>query len=629
MGRKSIALLLGDLAAVIAASLAANYLRFDAFLASEFTHYSQWLVIDLVVTPVAFYATGLYSGIWRYASVTDLLLISKGVAARTILLISLFILLGYDRGVPRSVVLIDAMIVFGFVGGVRFLTRMQRELSQARIRKTRRPVLIVGAGDAGEIILREMRNNQKLDYNPVGFIDDDPAKWGVRIHGVPVLGPREDIPRIAGERQVKEAVVAIPSATGSDLTEVYKYCQRAGIRTRTLPPMKNLIDGEVHLSQVRDVELEDLLGRAPVKVDLAAIGSYLREKRVVVTGGGGSIGRELARQVAEFEPELLVILDRNENNMYFVELDLRKRFPSLALEAVVADVTDQPRMEEVFRRYRPQTVFHAAAYKHVPLMELNAVEAFKNNILGTWITAREAEAQGCERFVLISTDKAVNPVSVMGATKRVAELVVQDLNAGSTCFVSVRFGNVLGSDGSVVPLFKKQIADGGPVTVTHPDVTRFFMTIPEAVQLVLQAGTMGRGGEIYILDMGQPIKIVDLANNLIDLSGFSPGTDIEIVFTGLRPGEKLHEELHLKREDVQATAHEKILRCREEGARARDLLGRISKREFGEGNGAPLTEASVRRTLAEIVPEFSDTRSREAAAGSEFPGPPGAQDAVT
>jgi FlaA1/EpsC-like NDP-sugar epimerase len=629
MGRKSIILLAGDLVAVVVASLAANYLRFDSFIAAEFVHYSQWLVIDLVVTPIAFYAVGLYRGIWRYASVSDLILISKAVGARSILLVSLFILLGYERGVPRSVVLIDAMIVFGLVGGVRFLTRMQRELTQARIRKTRRPVLIVGAGDAGEIILREMRNNQKLDYNAVGFIDDDPGKWGVRIHGVPVLGGREDIPRIASERQVREAVVAIPSATGSDLTEVYKYCQRAGIRTRTLPPMKNLIDGQVHLSQVRDVELEDLLGREPVKVDLAAIGSYLRGKRVVVTGGGGSIGREIARQVAEFEPELLVILDRNENSMYFVEIDLRKRFPALGLEAAVADVTDQPRMEEIFERYRPQTVFHAAAYKHVPLMELNASEAFKNNVLGTWITARESEAHGCERFVLISTDKAVNAVSVMGATKRVAELVVQDMNRGATCFVSVRFGNVLGSDGSVVPLFKKQISDGGPVTVTHPDVTRFFMTIPEAVQLVLQAGTMGKGGEIYILDMGHPIRIVDLANNLIDLSGFTPGTDIEIVFTGLRPGEKLHEELHLEREHVQSTAHEKIMRCREPEGAARDLLGRISRFDGGPEMEHALSDATVRRMLAEIVPEFPALRSREAAAEGEPPAPPEARDTIS
>ncbi|HXI03922.1 MAG TPA: nucleoside-diphosphate sugar epimerase/dehydratase, partial [Candidatus Saccharimonadales bacterium] len=370
------------------------------------------------------------------------------------------------------------------------------------------------------------------------------------------------------------------------------------------PPMKHLIDGEVHLSQVRDVELEDLLGREPVKVDLAAIGAYLRGKRVIVTGGGGSIGRELARQIAEFEPEVLVILDRNENNMYFVELELRKRFPSLALEAVVADITDQLRMEEVFGLYRPQTVFHAAAYKHVPLMELNASEAFKNNVLGTWITAREAASHGCEHFVLISTDKAVNPVSVMGATKRVAELVTQGMNGGATRFVSVRFGNVLGSDGSVVPLFKKQIAEGGPVTVTHPEVTRYFMTIPEAVQLVLQAGTMGRGGEIYILDMGRAIKIVDLAYNLIDLSGFSPGTDIEVVFTGLRPGEKLHEELHLNREDVENTAHEKILMCRERGRGETDLLGRLARIGSRTGEDGFFTDGSVRQILSELVAEF-------------------------
>ncbi len=622
MNRKSAVLLVADMVAVVLASLAANYLRFDTPFPSAFVHFEQWLVIDLVVTPLAFYATGLYRGIWRYASVTDLLLILKSVGARSILLVALFILLGYDRGMPRSVVLIDAMIVFGLVGGVRFLTRMQKELSQARVLKTRRPILIVGAGDAGEIILREMRNNQRMDYNPVGFIDDDAAKWGVRIHGVPVLGGHEEIPRVAAERQVREVVVAIPSASGSDLAEVYKYCQRAGLRTRTLPPMKQLIDGQVHLSQVRDVELEDLLGRDPVKVDLAAIGSYLQGKRVLVTGGGGSIGRELARQVAEFEPEQLILLDRNENNMYFVELELRKRFPTLALEAVVADITDQPRMEEVFGLYRPHTVFHAAAYKHVPLMELNAAEAFKNNVIGTWITAREAESHGCERFVLISTDKAVNPVSVMGATKRVAELVVQSMNRGSTRFVSVRFGNVLGSDGSVVPLFKKQIAEGGPVTVTHPDVTRYFMTIPEAVQLVLQAGTMGQGGEVYILDMGQAIRIVDLARNLIDLSGFAPGSDIEIVFTGLRPGEKLHEELHLNREDIQATSHEKILKCREEGTAESDLLTRLAALRGRGSGGIEMTDGPVRLALAELVPEFAASGGRVVASRQTPPPEP-------
>ena len=326
-GGKGAVILACDLAAIVVAMLAANFLRFDAFFPKTFVQAPHWLLVDLVVSPISFYFLGLYRGVWRYASISDLLLISRAVAVRTLLLVAIFIFLGYDRGVPRSVILIDAMIVFGLVGGVRLLTRMQREIVQSKTLKKKRPVLIIGAGDAGEIIFREMKNNVRLDYNPVGFVDDDPLKWGVRIHGIPVLGGREEIPRIAAERQVREAIIAIPSATGPELAEVYAYCQRAGIRTKTVPPVSQLIDGQVHLSQVRDVELEDLLGRQTVKVDLAAIGASLRGKCVLITGGGGSIGRELARQIAEFEPERLVLLDRNENSVYFVEMELRKRFP--------------------------------------------------------------------------------------------------------------------------------------------------------------------------------------------------------------------------------------------------------------------------------------------------------------
>jgi len=502
------------------------------------------------------------------------------------------------------VILIDAMIVFGLVGGARLVTRMQRELVQAKTLKKKRPVLIIGAGDAGEIIFREMKNNMRLDYNPVGFIDDDPGKWGVRIHGIPVLGGREEIPRIAAERQVREAIIAIPSATGHDLSEVYVYCQRAGLRTKTLPALSQLIDGEVHLSQVRDVELEDLLGRKAVKVDLASIGASLRNKRVLISGGGGSIGRELARQVAEFEPERLVLLDRNENNVYFVEMELRKRFPSLALEVVIADILDRPRLHDVVALFKPHTVFHAAAYKHVPMMELNAVEAFKNNVMGTLNLAEEAMQQPSERFVLISTDKAVNPLSVMGATKRLAELLVQEMNSEATRFVSVRFGNVLGSDGSVVPLFKKQIAEGGPVTVTHPDVTRYFMTIPEAVQLVLQAGTMGKGGEVFMLDMGDPIKIVDLARNLIELSGFTPDVDIQLAYTGLRPGEKLHEELRHTRENMEPTSHDKIHRYLDVATPGVGIRRKLDVLLADVApDGRPGTDFDVRRILGDLVPE--------------------------
>lgn len=604
LDRKGHALVLMDVAAVIVSAIGANYLRFDEIYPADFNHFGQWLLLDLLLTPVVFYAVGLYRSAWRYASINDVKVIVYAVGARTLLLMSLFIFLGHDRGVPRSTIIMQAILLLGSVGGIRMLTRMRREMVQQKSLRNKTPILIIGAGDAGEIILRELRGNRTLPYNPIGFIDDDAGKWGIRIHGVPVLGGTRDIPRIARGRRVTEAIIAIPSATGHQLREIYRACKTAGVRTKTVPPVSQLFEGRLSLSQIRDVELEDLLGREAVSVEMDVIRAGLSGRRVMITGGAGSIGRELARQVAEQGPERLVVLDRNENSMYFTEMDLRKRFPGVRIDFVVGDILDRPRLHDVMEACGPEIIFHAAAFKHVPMMELNAVEAFKNNVLGTRNVAEKAAELDVERFVLISTDKAVNPVSVMGGTKRLAELVLHDLE-GPTRFVSVRFGNVLGSDGSVVPLFKKQIAEGGPVTVTHPEVSRYFMTITEAVQLVLQAGTMGVGGEVFLLDMGHPVRIVDLARNLIELSGFRPDEDIEIVYTGLRPGEKLHEELHYRGEEWLATTHEKILKFRNGAGTPGLVLQRLRHIEHELGTAAATEmDAAVRLALSELIPEF-------------------------
>ncbi len=608
--RKDLTLLLSDLAAIFAAAFGANYLRFDRFYPSEFVHFERWLIIDLILTPVVFYLMGLYRRSWRYASINDLKVIVAAVGVRTLGLISLFIFLGYDRGVPRSTIMVQAILVLGGVGGSRLLIRVRRELSRQKTLRGKPPVLIVGAGDTGEIILRELRNNRSFPYNPIGFVDDNMERWGERIHGVPVLGGTADIPRIAFKRKVRDVIIAIPSASGRELKQIYMLCKAVGMRTKTVPMAGELHGGRLYLSQIRNVELEDLLGREAVRVDLDVISGKLAGKRVLITGGAGSIGRELARQVAGFGPELLVVLDRNENSIYFTELDLRKRFPGVALECAVGDVLDRTRLDDIMERCAPQIVFHAAAFKHVPMMEANAAEAFKNNVLGTRNVAEKAARLNAERFVLISTDKAVNPVSVMGGTKRLAEMALSEIPA-STRFMSVRFGNVLGSDGSVVPLFKKQIAEGGPVTVTHPEVTRYFMTISEAVHLVLQAGSMGKGGEVFLLDMGEPIRIVDLARNLIELSGFKPDEEIEILYSGLRPGEKLHEELYLRGEEWEETSHEKIMRLRSNAGPPPGLTGRLDMMARAlQTSAGPEMEQVVRALMADLIPDFGGEGSR-------------------
>ncbi|MHC5059896.1 MAG: polysaccharide biosynthesis protein [Planctomycetota bacterium] len=459
----------------------------------------------------------------------------------------------------------DVILLFDFVttvvilGGLRMVVRLYHEEYFTESHGGLKRFLIVGGGDAGEALLREIVRIKKEQYDVIGFIDDDPAKQGVSIHGISVMGTVEQLPQICQKEKIDEIAIAIPSATPKELRRVVQICQGAKIRFRTVPSITDIASGKLKVSQIRDVDIDDLLGREVVQLDLDLIEKFLKNKIILITGSGGSIGSEMCRQVCNFDPKKLLLVEQAENPLFYIDRELSKSFPQVATEALVCDITNKGRLEYIFQKYRPEVVIHAAAHKHVPLMETNPGEAVKNNIVGTRNVSDLADAYGATDFVMISTDKAVNPTSIMGSSKRVAEMYIQDLNNTSeTHFVTVRFGNVLGSEGSVVPIFNKQIAAGGPVTVTHPEMKRYFMTIPEASQLVLQAATMGQGGEIFVLDMGEPVKIVDLAKELITLSGFRPGEDIEIAFIGLRPGEKLFEELSIAGEDMLATRHSKI-----------------------------------------------------------------------
>ena len=507
-----------------------------------------------------FYIFQLYNNLWKYASLSEMFMIGFACLGACGMTYLSFRYLEYK--VPLSVYMLYGFMIVGFTGLNRIIYRVFRRyptiLSRLLTRDYRR-VMVVGAGEAGAMVIKELQAHPEIKMKPVVVVDDDIAKHKSRIKGVRILGDRNAIPALARELKIDEIIIAMPSAPKNEIRNILDICKTTKCKLRTLPGVYELIDGKVTINNIRDVEIEDLLGREPIKVDLDKIAGYLHDEVVLVTGGGGSIGSELCRQIAQQKPKKLLILDIYENGAYELQQELLRKHPDLDQEVIIASVRERSRMEFIFDKYRPGVVFHAAAHKHVPLMEKNPTEAVKNNVFGTLNTAECADKYGTKRFVLISTDKAVNPTNIMGATKRIAEMIIQAMDKHSkTEFVAVRFGNVLGSNGSVIPLFKKQIEQGGPVTVTHPEITRFFMTIPEAVQLVIQAGAMAKGGEIFILDMGEPVMIVDLARDLIRLSGLEPDVDIEIKFTGLRPGEKLYEELLLEEEGLTATYHEKI-----------------------------------------------------------------------
>lgn len=560
--------LLGDVAAWAVIPFIALAIRLDGF--AGIPPYADQLLVfaglAIVTKFVAMWALGLYRRFWLFASVDELLLISVAVllgavAGSVAYVVTEMMVLNPVARLPRSVPLIDALLTLFVVGGVRLAPRTSVTIRERLLGgSTGRRVLIVGAGGAGTATAKELRSNRNLGLHPVGFIDDDPLKIRRTLFGLPVLGNHEGIPRIAKQLRVKDVIIAMPRAPGRAIREIKEICVAAGLDTKTIPGMHDLISGRVRVSQLRDVQIEDLLRREPVKTDQAAVAELVAGETVLVTGAGGSIGSEICRQIARLRAKRIVLLGHGENPIFDIHHELNASgYPDLSLAPVIADIRDRDRIHRILQEHQPRVVFHAAAHKHVPMMEANPLEAVTNNVGGTMNVVSASESADVERFVLISTDKAVKPANIMGLTKLLAEMLVHDVSVRTgRPYVSVRFGNVLASRGSVVPLFQKQIAAGGPVTVTHPDMMRYFMTIPEAVQLVLQAATLGTGGETFVLDMGEPVKIVDLANDLIKLSGYEVGTDIHIEYTGLRAGEKLFEELFSGDEVHRRTVHEKI-----------------------------------------------------------------------
>ena len=560
--QRIIVLVIFDIIAVNLAAFMALLIRhelsFANLMASGFVEEFEKLIPVITVSAILMFAIfRLYSSLWEYAGVNELVLIALASAAATILQTAVMIAIGFS--LPRSFPLLYCIMVMILITFERFSYRFIRKMKREKRINPKKRTMIIGAGEAGAAAIREFKQSPNSQNRPVCVIDDEPSKQGKLIRGVKIAGGRNDIADCADKYQVEEIVLAIPGAPNREKKKIIGLCQETGCAIKTLPSISQLANGEVSIQKIRNVEIEDLLGREEVKTDMGGISEYITGKRVLVTGGGGSIGSELCRQIASYAPEILVIFDIYENNAYALQQELMNLYPELDLKVMIGSVRDINRLNYIFSKYRPDIVYHAAAHKHVPLMEDSPGEAIKNNVMGTYNVAQVCDTFGVGKMVLISTDKAVRPTNIMGASKRICEMIVQMFDRKSeTSYVAVRFGNVLGSNGSVIPLFKKQIERGGPVTVTHKDIIRYFMTIPEAVSLILQAGAYATGGEIFVLDMGEPVKIDELARNMIRLSGFEPGTDIEIKYTGLRPGEKLYEELLLSEEGLKKTPNDLI-----------------------------------------------------------------------
>lgn len=536
-------------------------IRFDLSFNNIPTHYLDAILAyvpwNTVITILIFYCCRLYHSLWKYASIDEVTNVMIGcILAAAAQYIGIHVM---NLHVPRSYYPLSMIFLMVGVVGTRFIYRFLRLLSNRYHGAKKSRIMIIGAGEAANVIIREITVSQYVDGTVVCIIDDNRSKVGRYIQGVKIVGTRHKIVEAARKYEITDIIIAIPTAPRKEIRSILEICKETNCTLKILPGIYQLINEEVSVSRLRTVEIEDLLGREPVRIDAREVSDFLRGKIVMVTGGGGSIGSELCRQIASFSPAKLIIVDIYENNAYFVQQELKNRYPKIELEVLIASVRNTNRMDQIFDKYRPEFVYHAAAHKHVPLMEDSPNEAIKNNVGGTLKLAKAADKYGVKRFIFISTDKAVNPTNIMGASKRICEMIIQSFNRKSqTEFVAVRFGNVLGSNGSVIPLFKQQIMNGGPVTVTHPDIIRYFMTIPEAVSLVLQAGVYAHGGEIFVLDMGEPVKIADLAKNLIKLSGFIPDKDIRIEYTGLRPGEKLYEELLMKEEGLKETNNNRI-----------------------------------------------------------------------
>jgi FlaA1/EpsC-like NDP-sugar epimerase len=610
-----------DAALVFVSFFMAHLIRFDF-------EFPQWAMEGLkAMLPyilggklLCFYVFDLYKGMWRYTSLNELMNIIKASTAASLVLIAFFLYKNRFEMISRSVFIIDWCLTLMLLIGLRVFTRICFEQFTENIsardvlnrismifrkqKKKGRGVLIIGAGDCGENICREFRENPAIQSHVIGFLDDDVSKTGRKIHGVPVLGTIDTIEQVIKFTDADNVIIAIPSAGSQQMRRIVDLCRKADVNFKTIPDMGELIDGKIHINSIRNVEYRDLLGREPVKLDKTEIGNYLSKRRVLVTGAGGSIGTGLCRQICRFSPEMIILLERAESPLYEIDLELAKNFKGIEIIPVLGDIQDKKELDKIFGRFRPDIVFHAAAYKHVPMLENHPWKAVENNIVGTGNLVEAAHDSGCDRFVFVSTDKAVNPANVMGASKRISELLVQKKNnseASKTRFITVRFGNVIGSVGSVIPLFKKQIEEGGPVTVTHPDIIRYFMLIPEACQLILQAGAMGKGGEIFILEMGEPVKIDSMARDLIRFSGFEPDVDIKIIYTGLRPGEKLYEELMTDQEGVIRTGHKKIMVLK---SHTGDMSRLETRLEELKTLAKSRDHDQIRVKLQQIVPEY-------------------------
>ncbi|MBE5868222.1 MAG: polysaccharide biosynthesis protein [Lachnospiraceae bacterium] len=600
-------LIFADILAIVVSSFFAIYMRFDfsfrAIPKEYVDKYEILLPLNIVFTLLFFVIWKLYKSVWRYASATELIsILGATISAALAQLICSYIL---NQRMPRSYYALYWFLLLSITCLIRFSYRFLRMINSKRRdmfgRNASSNVMLIGAGAAANSILKEIESSHYLNLNVKCIIDDHEGCHGKYLRGIPIIGGRNEIPDAVEKYGIHEIIFAIPSAGRQTRKEILDICKETGCKLRALPGMYQLIKGEVSVAKLQEVQITDLLGRDPIQINTEEVLNSLRGKVIMVTGGGGSIGSELCRQIARHNPKQLIIVDIYENNAYEIQQELLRQNPNLDLVVLIASVRNADRINRIFETYRPNIVYHAAAHKHVPLMETSPNEAIKNNVMGTYKTALAADKYGVEKFVLISTDKAVNPTNIMGASKRLCEMVIQMMNQKSgTNFVAVRFGNVLGSNGSVIPLFKKQIAEGGPVTVTHPDIIRYFMTIPEAVSLVLQAGAYAKGGEIFVLDMGEPVKILDLATNLIKLSGYKVGEDIEIVFTGLRPGEKMYEELLMNEEGLKQTANKMIFIGKPlefDAAHFVNQLGKLSE-------AAEAENCDIRKMVREIVPTY-------------------------
>ncbi|MBU1274022.1 MAG: polysaccharide biosynthesis protein [Proteobacteria bacterium] len=625
MKTSTLVVIAADCASIALAQILSYSFRFEFVIsAKELNNLLIGILFLIPLKLIILYWFGLYRGMWRYTGINDLINLAKANAVATLLIFSSLLLINRFHGLSRSIFLMDGIICFLLTSGFRVIIRLSLTangkgvgsslLSIVSLNKkkvTGIPTLLLGAGDAGESLLREIVGNPKLDILPVGFLDDSPRKMGQALHGYKVLGSLDRMKIMVDRFGVKRIFIAMPSATAKEMRRVVKLCDETGVPYKTLPGLGNLIDGSVSIKNLRDVNYEDLLGRPSVYLDDESISKYLSGKIILVTGAGGSIGSEICRQIIKYEPKRLVLLDHSELNLFTIESELKYFLNPDKLNGILGRVQHQNLMDKIFDQYQPQVIFHAAAFKHVPLVENNPWEGVSNNILGSKVVMETAIRHGVERFVLISTDKAVRPTNIMGACKRVTELLAQSMNGGDTKFMSVRFGNVVGSSGSVIPFFRDQIQRGGPVTVTHPEVTRYFMTIPEASKLVLQAGAIGNGGEIFVLEMGTPVKIMQMAEDLIRLSGKEPYKDIDIVVTGLREGEKLYEELVVDNETVSTTFHDKIMVLRpadnEDLRKSQEFMKKdIHDKIVRLSSAAERCDSkSIKLILKKIVPEYT------------------------